>query len=104
MRRSAAVASASTAPVVSVEASRRAASPSVSDCARSRRAPASVHLYDVVDDWLTGDLLAAFQHAGCPLAADDIAESERGEEQQEERDADEDPEQLGPQACTTMPS
>ncbi|MCT1353917.1 cryptochrome/photolyase family protein [Gordonia sp. p3-SID1431] len=41
----------------------------------SRRAPASVHLYDVVDDWLTGDLLAAFQHAGCPLAADDIVES-----------------------------
>ena len=41
----------------------------------SRRKPASVHLYDVVDDWLIGDLLAAFEHAGCPLAVDDIAES-----------------------------
>ena len=30
----------------------------------SRRAPASVHLYDVVDDWLTGDLLAAFRAEG----------------------------------------
>nr|WP_064571198.1 cryptochrome/photolyase family protein [Gordonia sp. LAM0048] len=41
----------------------------------SRRKPSSIHLYDVVDDWLSGDLLAAFDHAGCPLAADDIAES-----------------------------
>ena len=34
-----------------------------------------IHLYDVVDDWLCGDLLAAIGDAGVTMTADDMAES-----------------------------
>ncbi|GAC66480.1 cryptochrome/photolyase family protein [Gordonia soli] len=40
-----------------------------------RLRPDSVQVYDVVDDWLAGDLLAVLEEAGHPMSVEDFAES-----------------------------